>query len=153
MPEFAMPLQMCVYGDALDVDESFVEAYLLNNIANSSTLEHSPLYSEAALVFSMTRKDSRGFWGNLNRYLYNRKLHRLPTHYQEALLLFSYLDKSVDVSRIPIDKNIEMRFRSFRNRVDMYKGKKEEDIAQYFKKDFGNTYWYFYFFVRDIRTN
>lgn len=153
MPEFEMPLQMYVYGDVLDVDDSFVEAYLLNNVANSATLEHSPLYSEAALICSMTRKDTRGFWGNLNRYFYNRKLERLPVHYQEALLLFSFLDKSVDVSRIPIDKKIVRRFERFRERVDRYKGKKEDDIQQYFKSDFGDTYWYFYFFVRKIKTN
>ena len=101
----------------------------------------------------MTRKDTRGFWGNLNRYFYNRKLERLPVHYQEALLLFSFLDKSVDVSRIPIDKKIVRRFERFRERVDRYKGKKEDDIEQYFKSDFGDTYWYFYFFVRKIKTN
>lgn len=153
VPEFAMPLQMCVYSDALDVDESFVEAYLLNNIANGATITHSPIYSEAALMFSLTRKDTRGFWGNLNRYLYNRQLRRLPTHYQEAIVLFSNLDKSVDVSRIPIDKSVDIRFKSFMNRVKMYKGMKEDEMAPHFKEDFGDTYWYFYFFVRKIRTN
>ncbi len=152
-PEFAMPLQMYVYADVLDVDDSFVEAYLINNIANGSTITHSPLYSEAALIFSLTRKDTRGFWGNLNRYLYNRQLRRLPTHYQEAIILFSNLDKSVDVSRIPIDKSVDIRFKSFMNRVKMYKGMKEDEMAPHFKEDFGDTYWYFYFFVRKIKTN
>lgn len=152
-PEFAMPLQMYVYADVLDVDDSFVEAYLINNVANGSTITHSPLYSEAALIFSLTRKDTRGFWGNLNRYLYNRQLRRLPTHYQEAIILFSNLDKSVDVSRIPIDKSVDIRFKSFMNRVKMYKGMKEDEMAPHFKEDFGDTYWYFYFFVRKIKTN
>lgn len=152
MPEFAMPLQMYVYKDVLDVDESYVEAYLLNNVANGATIIHSPLYSEAALIFSMTRKDTRGFWSNFNRYLYQRQLRRLPTHYQEAVILFSHLDKSVDVSRIPIDKSVDIRFKSFMNRVKMYKGMKEEEMAPNFS-DFSDTYWYFYFFVRKIRTN
>ena len=153
LPEFAVPLQMSMYADALDVDESFVEAYLLNNIANGSTTVHSPVFAEAALMFSLTRKDSRGFWGNLNRYFYNRQLHRLPTHYQEAVLLFAQLDKSVNVSRIPIDNNVNARFKGFMSRVTKYKGMKESDMAPYFKEDYGDTYWYFYFFVRKIKTN
>lgn len=151
--EFKLPLSMAVYADALDVDESFVEAYLLNNIATGATLVHSPTFSEAALMFSLTRKDTRGFWSNLNRYLYNRQLRRLPTHYQEAILLFSNLDRSVDASRIPIDESIKNRFKAFMSRVSKYKGQKEEDMAPHFKQDFGNTYWYFYFFVRKIKTN
>lgn len=153
MPEFALPLSMAVYPDALDVDESFVEAYLLKNIAMGSTLVHSPTFSEAALMFSLTRKDIRGFWGNLNRYLYSRQLRRLPTHYQEAILMFSKLDKSVDVSRIPIDDGIKHHFEAFRKRVSSLKGKKLDEMAPHFKQDFGNTYWYFYHFVRKIKTN
>ena len=33
------------------------------------------------------------------------------------------------------------------------KGKSEEEMAPYFKEDFGDSYFYFYFFVRNIKTN
>lgn len=151
--EFKMPLAMCVYNDALDVDESFVEAYLMNNISNTVTTEHSPLFNEAALMATLTRKDAKLFWPNLQRYLHQRKVMRLPTHYQEAILLFSALNRNIDIRRIPIDDILRQRFSAFMRKTRDYKGKKEAEMAPHFKKDFGNTYWYFYFFVRDLKTN
>lgn len=151
--EFTMPLAMCVYSDALDVDESFVEAYLMNNISNTVTTEHSPLFNEAALMATLTRKDAKLFWPNLQRYLYKRKMMRMPTHYQEAVLLYSALNRNIDISRIPIDNVLRQRFTAFMRKTKDYKGLKEAEMAPHFKKDFGNTYWYFYFFVRDLKTN
>lgn len=153
-PEFALPLRMCVYPDILDVDESFVEAYLLNNISHGYTTEHSPVFAEAALMSTLIRKDVKNFWNNLSRYFYKRKIMRLPTHYQEAVLLFSNLSRGeIDVSRIPIDQAVNQRFKMFMNKTKKYKGMKEQDMASHFKDDFGDTYWYFYFFIRSIKTN
>lgn len=152
-PEFNVPLQMCIYPDALDVDESFVEAYLMNNIPHSYTTVHTPIFAEAAFMATLVRKDSKIFWNNLQRYLYKRKLMRLPTHYQEAVLLFSSLNKGIDASRIPIDGRVRQRFTAFMRKTQNYKGMKEKEMAPHFKKDFGDTYWYFYFFVRELKTN
>ena len=151
--EFFVPLQMCKYPDVLDVDDSYVEAYLIKEIPMGYTLENSPVYNEAALMSSLVRKDANMFWPNLARYLYNRKLKRLPTHYQEAVLLFSNLNRNVDVSQLKIDNSVRMRFNSFMQATKRYKGMKEEQMAPYMLKDYGRTYWYFYFFVRNIKTN
>lgn len=151
--EFALPLQLTKCPDILDVDDSFVEAYLVKSITTGATLELVPEYNEAALMFSLIRKDMKMFWRNLARYFVQRKIKRLPTHYQEAVVLFSNLDRSIDVSQLPIDKSVSIRFKSFMNRTKRYKGMKEAEMAPFFKDDFGNTYWYFYFFVRNIKTN
>lgn len=151
--EFAFPLQMRVYPDILDVDESFVEAYLLNNLSGGYTTAHTPLQAEAALMSSLIRKDKKTLWHNLSRYLYKRKLMRLPTHYQEAVLLYSNLDRSVNISNLPIEDGVRQRFNAFMRKTRDYKGLKETEMAPHFKEDFGDTYWYFYFFVRKIKTN
>lgn len=153
VPEFAFPMQMRVYPDILDVDESFVEAYLLNNLAGGYTTSHSLLHAEAALMSSLIRKDSKSLWHNFSRYLQKRKIMRLPTHYQEAALLFSSISRSVDISNLPIEEGVKSRFNAFMRKTKDYKGMKEEEMAPHFKKDFGDTYWYFYFFVRKIKTN
>ncbi len=151
--EFIVPLQMCKYADVLDVDDSFVEAYLINNLPTNYTMEHSPIYNEAALMSALVRKDANMFWGNFLRYLSKRKLNRLPTHYQEAVLLFSNMNRNIDISNLKIDNSVRMRFNSFMQATKRYKGMKEAEMAPYMKKDFGRTYWYFYFFVRNIKTN
>ena len=77
---------------------------------------------------------------------------RIPTHYQEALLLYANIDRRADISKIKFDKSVQQRFREFTNLTKKYKGL-SKDLAPYFKDDFGDTYWYYYFFVREIKSN
>lgn len=156
--EFKMPLGMTCYDDFLDVDESYVEAYLTKNLSNAAE-KMSRVYVEAALASALTRKDSKSFWFFLNYYVNELKAPSLPRHYQEAVLLFLNIDKgrTVQVPQAFIDKFITAstvnRLNRFMQRVSQHKGKTEAEMAPYFKGDFGNTYYYFYFFVRNIKTN
>ena len=77
---------------------------------------------------------------------------RIPTHYQEALLLYANIDRRADISKFKIDKTIQQRFREFTKMTKKYKGS-SKDLAPYFKDGFGDTYWYYYFFIRDIKSN
>lgn len=163
--EFAMPLAMSCYDDALDVDESYVEAYLTKNMLNVPSSENmTRVYVDAALASALTRKDSRTFWSFINYYV-NRfcvndpVTKKLPVHYQEAVLLFLNLDKGKTV-QVPqafldrfVSKSTERKMMDFMAQVSKHKGKSEVEMAPYFKDDFGNTYFYFYFFVRNIKTN
>lgn len=151
--EFEIPFQMCIYPDALDVDESFIEAYLLKNLSTNNFNENSFAYGEAALMSTLIRKDAKLFWLNLSRYLHKRQQKFLPLHYQEAVVLFQNLDRSVDASMLPVNQSVRLRFDTFMRRCKKYKGMKEAEMAPYLKEDFGDTYWYFYFFVRNIKTN
>ena len=165
--EFAMPLAMSCYDDALDVDESYVEAYLTKNMMNVPADEKmSCVYVDAALAASLTRKDSRTFWFLLDYYVkkfcVNKEgvpMRKLPVHYQEAVLLFLNLDKGKTV-QIPqafldafLSRDTGGKLEKFMALVKRHKGKSEEEMAPYFKDDFGDTYFYFYFFVRNIKTN
>ena len=156
--EFLMPLNMTCYDDFLDVDESYVEAYLTKNLTNA-TEKMSRVYVESALVSALTRKDSKSFWFFLNYYVNELKASALPKHYQEAVLLFLNLDKgrTVQVPKGFIDKFISVgtntKLNKFMQLVSQHKGKSEEEMAPYFKDDFGDSYFYFYFFVRNIKTN
>ncbi len=162
---FEMPLAMACYDDALDVDESFVEAYLMKNLANVPN-EMSRTYFDAAIASVLTRKDSRQFCHLLNRYIDGFKVKELPTHYQEAALLFYELEtrnhsklsameyqelEKVVNSFVPM--KVRSKIRRFMALVTEHKGKSEAEMAPYFKEDFGDTYFYFYFFVRNIKTN
>lgn len=155
--DFAMPLQLYCYPDNLDVDESFVEAYLtkeFKHVPESAT----PLFLEVALSSAMIHKDQKAFWYMFDRYFNECKPTKLPKNYQEALMLFLYIDKgnTVSVSQAFVDKyiskSVQRRLDSFVAKTKNYKGMKEEEMAPYFK-DYADTYFYFFFFVRKIRTN
>ena len=153
-----MPLQLACYPDELSVDESFVEAYLTNefkSIPNDAT----PLYIEVALATSLVRKDQKIFWYIFDRYLKVCNPVRLPKCYQEALLMFLNIDKGNTVTVSPefidryVSKSVQRKLEAFVAKTKKYKGMKEEEMAPYFKKEYGDTYFYFYFFVRKIKTN
>lgn len=156
--EFALPLDLSCYPDGLEVDDSFVEMYLMNGFKNIYP-EASANYLEMALALSMTRKDSKSFWYIFNEYLSKVNPKNMPRHFQEAFLLFYNLDKgqNVQVNKEFFDRFISKqssrRFDAFIKKTTQYKGMKEADMAKYFKEEYGDTYFYFYFFVRKIRTN
>ena len=56
-----------------------------------------------------------------------------------------------------IEKYISMstnnKLTRFMNVVSEHKGMSEEQMAPYFEEEFKDTYFYFYFFVRNIKTN
>ena len=156
--DFAMPLNMTCYDDFLDVDESYVEAYLTKNLTNA-TGSMSRVYVEAALASALTRKDAKTFWYFLNYYVNELKVNVLPKHYQEAVLLFYKVDKgrTVQIPQAFFEKFISpvtnSKMNDFMRLVSQHEGKSEDEMAPYFKDEFGDTYFYFYFFVRNIKTN
>ena len=150
--EFTMPLLMYNYDDALELDDSYVEVYLSKSLSYTFSPSDSRLQAEAAVLFAMTRKDVSLFWDALARYVGKGKMTRVPHHFQEAILLFTNLNNDV-TTNIPIDNSIRVRFDAFLKKTQKYKGMKESEMAQYFVKEYGDTYWYFYFFVREIKTN
>jgi hypothetical protein len=71
------------------------------------------MFDEAGLMCALTLKDIPTFWNNFFRYAYSHKADRMPTHYQEAALLYGNLEKNVDVSKMPFDKSVKLRFQDF----------------------------------------
>ena len=155
--KFYMPLQMACFHDALDLDESFVEAFLTKNFSNIPE-NATPLYIETALTAAMIRKDMKAFWFAFDQYLKVCNPQKLPRHYQEAVLLFMNLDKGQTVTigdafmERYIAKSVQRRLASFVDKTKRYKNMKEEEMASHFE-DYADTYFYFYFFVRKIKTN
>lgn len=150
--EFKMPLLMYSYADALDLDDSYVEVYLSKSLSTNFTKNDAQIYNEAAVTFALIRKDANLFWDTMSRYIGKGKITRVPHHFQEAIILFTNLNNSV-TTNIPIDFNVKSRFESFIKEIQKYKGMEEEEMAPYFVEKYGDTYWYFYFFVRNIKTN
>lgn len=150
--EFKMPLLMYNYRDALELDDSYVEVYLSKSLSNTFAKDDSRLYAEAAVVFALIRKDVKLFWDAMSRYINKGNIKRVPNHIQEAIILFTNLNKDV-TTNIPIDFNVKSRFESFIKKVQEHKGEKEEEMAPSFVEKYGDTYWYFYFFIRNIKTN
>ena len=106
--------------------------------------------SEQALFYAMLRCDSHCFWPALRNYL---KLHEgedFALHAQEAYILF--MDKAPEEKRmmLPVEETIYNRYIKFSE--DMAKlvkpGKTIGQVAKEMSEEWGDTYWYYYFFGR-----
>ncbi len=153
--EMASILPLYQYNDQLDADNSLVENYLLYYFAKSYNELSTPMFDEAALMSALTLKDIPTFWNCFFRYANSHKTDRMPTHYQEAALLYGNLEKNVDISKMPFDKTVKLRFQDFMRYAQKHaveNVERDPEAKKLFYERYGNTFWYFYFFIRDVKT-
>ncbi|MFA6872882.1 MAG: DUF6057 family protein [Bacteroidaceae bacterium] len=147
-PNFQTIYPLYVYADRLDGDQNLVEIYLLKFF--NSTWSKVPLYQEMSLMCNLVMKDIPNFWPRF--FEYSKSHPRIPTHYQEAAILYAYLEKR-DPSVLPIDEDVKSRFNEFQRTLSQNPGQTEEQLQPLFRSLFGDTFWYFYFFVRNVKSN
>ena len=153
--EFASILPLYQYPDQLDGDNTLVEIYLLNYFAHAYNEQCTPMFDETALMCALTLKDIPTFWNCFFTYANSHKTGRMPIHYQEAALLYGNLEKNVDISKMPFDKSVKLRFQDFmryaqKNAVENVEN--DPEAKKRFFERYGDTFWYFYFFIRDVKS-
>ena len=147
-PSFAPFLVLNQFDDYLDGDGSKIEVYLLNNFSNLT--KGSIELSEVSLVSSMILKDIDKFWPRC--FYYYNKTNNLPKHYQEAAVLYEYLEKKVDITPLNISPQIKQRFDSFMKLTEYFKTDDVNVLRPHFEKKYADTFWFYYFFENDLKT-
>ena len=106
--------------------------------------------SELVLFYSMIRCDAGSFWPALRRYIDAHMNEPFPLHAQEAYILF--MDKAPEEKRmmLPVEENVLNRYKAFMVKLESVAkpGVKLGDAAEYMRKDWGDTYWHYYFFKK-----
>ena len=67
-------------------------------------------------------------------------------------MLYGNLEKTVDISKMPFDKKVEARFSDFMRFAQKHaveNVERDPKAKKLFYERFGDTFWYFYFFIRD----
>jgi len=151
MKEFAPILHMMTYPDRLDGDNTLVEMYLLQTFAKGNG--DDLLFQEMTLICALIMKDIDLFWPRFMRYAtLNPDVH-MPRHYQEAAYLYGHLENKVDISHMPFDQDVRDTYDRFMKFNQQCGPMTEEQKAVAFYPQFGNTFYYFYFLVRNQKTN
>ncbi|MDD3323113.1 MAG: DUF6057 family protein [Paludibacter sp.] len=146
--EFKAIYPFMAYDDILDGDSGLLESYLLNSFAYLQG--GPPELVEMSLQCTMILKNIDLFWPRF--FLYARTHDRIPKHYQEAALLYSYLERKVDVRSLKFDPQVMSDFQELIQMSEEYSNLPEETSKAYFVPKFGKTFWYYYFFVKNIKT-
>ncbi|MDO4995060.1 MAG: DUF6057 family protein [Bacteroidales bacterium] len=144
---------MTLFNNTLDGDEGLCEMYLINYF--SHVHKSTPKLQEQTLVFSLIQKDIQLFWPRFFRYASLHEQEQMPIHYQEAAYLYGHLEHEVDISGMPFDQErIVNRYASFDQITQklLAQGMTAQQVGQATKDTFGDTFWWFYFFCRDIHS-
>ena len=147
--EFKMIKPLMAYNYALEGDGGLLEAYLISQIAYMEG--GPPELVELSLQCNLVQKDIARFWPRF--ILYARTHDRLPLHYQEAAILYSYLERKVDYRQFKIEDEVVTRFDKFIKLSEQMAGQSDEKSKEVFKPYFSVTFWYYYFFVKGLKTS
>ena len=141
------------YDNTLDGDEGLVEMYIINYF--SHVHKRNPKFQEETLAFSLIQKDIELFWPRFFNYATLHEKEPMPIHYQEAAFLYGNLEKKVDISRMPFDKEkVVDRYASFQQNTQqmLNSGMSVEQVGNATHSTFGDTFWWFYFFCRNVHS-
>ena len=93
-------------------------------------------------------KDLKTFAVNINR-IRDFGYNELPLHYEEALLIYmSHFKKNVLPPGYGIRKSTVKHFMDFSKAYSSHSGS-PETAANYFQKSYGNTYWFYFYFINN----
>ena len=125
------------------------DSYIVNNISLWYEAD-SKAASEQALFYSMISCNSQRFWPSLRKFLKMHDGENFPVHAQEAYILF--MDKAPEEKRvmIPVEETVYNRYIKLLDVMAklVKPGKTLGQVAEEMRGEWGDTYWYYYFFGR-----
>lgn len=125
------------------------DSYIVNNISLWYEAD-SKAASEQALFYAMLSCDSHRFWPSLRKFLKMHDGENFPIHAQEAYILF--MDKAPEEKRvmIPVEETVYKRYIKLLDVMAklVKPGKTLGQVAEEMRGEWGDTYWFYYFFGR-----
>ncbi len=143
-------LALTKYEDILGQDQRVMELAILNHFCNLKSGTDEML--EWSMSSILTTKSVYKFWPMF--YVYVNKKLPLPRHVQEAALLLAYFEKRElgDIIKL-MDPQVLQRFDEFKRITESNTHLSEEKLATLLKRSFEKSYWYYFCFVKDLKTN
>lgn len=148
-PELAAIEPLMGFGDHLGGDGGNTEAYLLH--ATNALRGGPPELVELSIMCGLIQKDLAEIWPKIT--LWSDTHDRLPRHMQEAAILYSVVNGSDAYRQLKIDSDTEQGLGRFIEIVQANQQTPEAIKAEMLRPQFGHTYWYYYFFINDLKTN
>lgn len=140
---------MLKYKNALGFDEGNLEKYLMNVLAYQDS--NDPYFQEQAVLATLQKRNLKLFWARFNRYLHLFPHGPIPRIFQEAAILFGHIDNMPEVNRLPFDKGIKDNYAAFMKEGQKYDGQQAIVGRTALYPFFGNTYFFYYYFLEDMK--
>ena len=154
-PRFGLVKRLYDGGSSMvGSDDYFVEPTLIRKLSHTAT--DNPEILDLALAYCLQDKDLQCFWTQVWQYHSINPNRPFPRYIQEAMLLFHYELKTgpEDLTAFNIDPQIQERYNSFINNMKGYakSGMNIDQIAASLQPGYGDTYWWDYCALREIKS-
>ena len=147
-PETGPITHMLHYTDVLGADNGYVEKNLMTQLSYHDA--DDLIFQEQAVLGAMWTRDPDVFWDRFQHYVDILPNNNVPRIFQEAAYLFANLQQRSDAEEMPLDENVKKNFRAFMSQLQQYKDAPAQQPRGALYPQFGNTYFYEYFFLKDI---
>ena len=139
-------LHMMHYPDIQSEGDGSVEKNLMTML--SQTDSNDPYFQEQAVLGAMWARDSQAFWQRFKQYINLHPDIPVPRIIQEAAWLFGNMEQLDIIHELPFDKSVKDNLNGFMSMMKQYKGTPQ--MRDYLLQSYGNTYYFEYYFLRDI---
>ncbi len=144
---YATIMKLMNFKDRLSSDQAIIEQFLMNHFMYDES--DDPLFQEQAAYAGLWSKDIATFWRLFFQYAQSHNDQHMPVHLQEAAYLYGHLENNVDISGMPFDESVKKTYDQFMAAAGRYKGMKEEQLKDILFPQFGHTFYYEYFLIRN----
>ena len=144
-PETGPITHMMHYTDGLNAVEGYVERFLMNNLAQQDA--DDVYFQEQAVLAAMWTRDPDLFWPRFEHYIQVHGDKNVPRIFQEAAWLFANLQGQEGLDDWVLEPGVRENFSGF---MQQYQKSHDGYARQYLYDSFGNTYYFEFFFLKDI---
>lgn len=141
--------RMMHHTDRLEAVEGYVEKSLMNALAQEDA--DDIYFQEQAVLAAMWTRNPEFFWPRFNHYVQlNGEENMPPRIFQEAAWLFANMQGMEGLDEWVLEPGVKERLNGFMKLLQQYKASPSPNSRAYLYNYFGNTYYFEYFFLRDI---
>ena len=126
------------------------EKFIMRHYSEPEPDHATPEYDRAALFWAMRIQNIPAFWMHLYFYLQSNKVNELPRSVEEAAILYSHLEEGgLD---LPYSKEVTDSYNAFQRYVAQHSVRNLKESAYPYSQKFGKTFFYYYYFMRNLQT-
>ena len=148
VPETAPITHMMQYDNRLGSDQGYVEKFIMNKLAELDS--DNPYFQENALLAAMWTRDPNLFWPRFAQYGRLNPHKKIPRIIQEAAYLFANMQHLAAVNTVPFRSDVKATYQQFMLQLQQMDGQPIEKARAALYPMFGHTYFYEYYFLKDI---
>ncbi len=139
---------MMHYTDGLNVVEGYVERFLMNSLAQQDA--DDPIFQEQAVIAAMWTRDPNLFWPRFEHYVKLNSDKDVPRIFQEAAWLFANMQGQEGLDEWVLAPGVRENFSAFMQMMQQSQQGSNARNKRLIYEKFKNTYFFEYFFLKDI---